>query len=157
NITYAIGGSSTGASITAGALPASVNGSYSAGVFTISGTPTASGTFNYTVTTSGPCVNSSLSGTITINPGSVGGTLSPSSATGCYTSNSGTLTLSGQTGSVIRWELSVNGGNSWSTISPSNTTTSLAYSNLTTSTVYRAVVQSGVCGTANSSNTFISI
>ncbi|NEU07538.1 T9SS type A sorting domain-containing protein [Flavihumibacter sp. R14] len=66
NITYAIGGGGTGASITAGALPAGVTGTFSAGVFTISGTPTASGTFNYTVTTSSPCVNNSLTGTITV-------------------------------------------------------------------------------------------
>ena len=78
-ITYAIGGGATGASITAGALPAGVTGSYSAGVFTISGTPTVSGTFNYTVTTTGPCINVSLSGTITVNANS---TISLSSASG---------------------------------------------------------------------------
>ena len=43
NITYAIGGGGTGASITAGVLPAGVTGSFSAGVFTISGTPTVTG------------------------------------------------------------------------------------------------------------------
>ena len=79
DITYAVGGGATGASITAGALPAGVTGSFSAGVFTISGTPTVSGTFNYTVTTTGPCINVSLSGTITVNANS---TLSLSSAAG---------------------------------------------------------------------------
>ena len=68
NITYAIGGAGTGASISAGALPAGVTGSFAAGVFTISGTPTASGNFPYTVTTSGSlCTEVSLSGTITVN------------------------------------------------------------------------------------------
>ena len=67
NITYAVGGSGTGAGVTG--LPAGVNGSYSAGVFTISGTPTASGTFNYTVsTTGGSCGTPSLTGTITVTP-----------------------------------------------------------------------------------------
>ena len=66
-ITYAIGGGGTGASLTAGALPAGVTGVYNAGVFTISGTPTASGSFSYTITTSGPCVNPAASGTITVN------------------------------------------------------------------------------------------
>ena len=69
-ITYAVAGGGTGASITAGALPAGVTAAYSAGVFTISGTPTATGIFNYTVTTTGPCTNTSLSGTITVNPNS---------------------------------------------------------------------------------------
>ena len=66
-ITYVIGGGGTGASITAGALPAGVTGVYNNGVFTISGTPTSSGNFSYTVTTSGPCVNPSLSGTISVS------------------------------------------------------------------------------------------
>ena len=79
DITYAIEGSATGASITAGAFPAGVTGSYSAGVFTISGTPTESGTFNYTVTTAGPCINVSLSGTILVDANS---TISLSSIAG---------------------------------------------------------------------------
>ncbi len=64
NITYAIGGSGTGATITG--LPAGVTGNYNAGVFTVSGTPTLAGTFNYTVTTVSPCANLSLSGSITV-------------------------------------------------------------------------------------------
>jgi hypothetical protein len=66
NITYAIGGGGTGATVTG--LPAGVTGSFSAGVFTISGTPTASGTFNYTVTTTGSCAQTNATGTITVNP-----------------------------------------------------------------------------------------
>jgi hypothetical protein len=91
-------------------------------------------------------VNSSVA-IITVNPASVGGTVS-GSATVCSGSNSGTLTLSGQTGSVVRWEFSTNGGSTWSTIS--NTTTSQTYSNLTQTRQYRAVVMSGVCASANS-------
>lgn len=80
NITYAIGGTATGASITAGALPTGVSGSFSGGVFTISGTPSASGSFSYTVSTSGSsCTNPSLSGTITV---SANPTITLSSAVG---------------------------------------------------------------------------
>ena len=67
NITYAIGGGGTGASITSGALPAGVTGSFGGGVFTITGTPTVAGTFNYTITTAGPCTQATASGTITVN------------------------------------------------------------------------------------------
>ena len=52
NITYLIGGG-TGASTTG--LPAGVTGVYSGGIYTISGSPTALGTFNYTITAAGSC------------------------------------------------------------------------------------------------------
>ena len=68
HITYAIDGGSTGASVTG--LPAGVTGNFASddheGTFTISGTPTSIGTYNYTITTRGPCNNPSPSGTITV-------------------------------------------------------------------------------------------
>ena len=72
-ITYTTGGGATSAFMSAGALPTGVTGSYDSGtgVFTISGTPSKPGTFNYTITTTGPCINPSLSGTITVNPSPV--------------------------------------------------------------------------------------
>ena len=54
NITYAIGGGGTGATVTG--LPTGLTTGFSGGTFTISGSPTQSGTFNYTMTASGPCV-----------------------------------------------------------------------------------------------------
>jgi uncharacterized protein (UPF0303 family) len=68
NITYTIGGGATSATVTG--LPAGVTGVYNAGVFTISGTPTVSGNFSYTVTTVGPCINPSLGGTINVSANS---------------------------------------------------------------------------------------
>lgn len=65
-IQYIVGGSGTGATVSG--LPSGVTGSFSAGTFTISGSPTTVGTFNYTVTTTGPCLQSSASGTIIVNP-----------------------------------------------------------------------------------------
>jgi hypothetical protein len=65
NITYDITGGGTGAG--ASGLPAGVTGNYSGGTFTISGTPSAYGEFDYTVTTTGTCQQASAYGTITIN------------------------------------------------------------------------------------------
>ncbi|MFT3796661.1 T9SS type B sorting domain-containing protein [Flavobacterium sp.] len=66
NITYAAANGATGA--TASGLPTGVTGSFAAGIFTISGTPTVSGTFNYSVTTTGGCASDTENGTITVNP-----------------------------------------------------------------------------------------
>jgi gliding motility-associated-like protein len=65
-IQLSIGGSGTG--VTSVGLPSGVTGTFSAGIVTISGSPTTSGTFNYTITTTGVCLQSSVSGTFVVNP-----------------------------------------------------------------------------------------
>jgi hypothetical protein len=65
DITYATTGA-TGATVTG--LPAGVTGNWAGDVVTISGTPTAAGTFNYTVTLTGGCGNIVATGTITVTP-----------------------------------------------------------------------------------------
>jgi hypothetical protein len=153
DITYAVGGGATGATVSG--LPPGMTGSYSNGVFTIKNTPTTAGTYNYTVTTTGICNNVTLGGKIIVDPAPAGGTLSPSVTTVCGTPNSGTITLSGYSGTIIRWESSINGGGTWAPVS--NTSPSLSYSNISQSTVYRAVIQSGVCPLAYSTNSVISV
>ena len=64
NITYATTGA-TGATVTG--LPAGVTSSFSDNTVTISGTPTVTGTFNYTITLTGGCGTVSANGTITVN------------------------------------------------------------------------------------------
>ena len=128
----------------------------------INNTTTSQAYNNLTVSTqyravvqSGVCLpaNSSAA-TISVNPSSVGGVVT-ADATVCYGTNSGTLSVSGQTGSVTKWQSSINGGTNWSDIN--NTSTTQTYSNLTATTQYRAVVQSGVCVLANSSVVTITI
>jgi hypothetical protein len=65
NITYTTTGA-TGATFTN--LPAGVTGSWAANVVTITGSPTASGTFNYTVNLTGGCGTISATGTMVVNP-----------------------------------------------------------------------------------------
>lgn len=77
NITYSIGGSGTGASATG--LPTGVTGSYSGGVYTISGTPTVAGTYNYTVTTTGGNCPVTATGSITVRTQTI--TLTSAAAT----------------------------------------------------------------------------
>jgi gliding motility-associated-like protein len=63
-ILYAVGGAGEGA--VAVGLPTGVNGTFAAGVFTITGTPIVAGGFNYTVNTTGSCEVSTATGTITV-------------------------------------------------------------------------------------------
>jgi hypothetical protein len=65
NITYDTKGA-TGATFTD--LPTGVSGAWLNNIITISGTPSVSGTFNYTATLTGGCGSVSSSGTITVNP-----------------------------------------------------------------------------------------
>ncbi len=66
NISYAVGG--TGTFGTVAGLPTGVNGSYAGGVVTISGSPSVSGLFTYTVTATGTCANATTTGTINVTP-----------------------------------------------------------------------------------------
>jgi len=63
-ITYSTSGA-TGATFSG--LPAGVTGTFSGGYITISGTPTVTGTFNYTVTLTGICGNVAATGTLVVN------------------------------------------------------------------------------------------
>lgn len=64
-ITYTLGGTATEATVTG--LPAGVSGSFSNGVFTISGTATALGVYNFSIVTNGGCP-ATLTGTIVVKP-----------------------------------------------------------------------------------------
>ncbi|MGB3145692.1 MAG: gliding motility-associated C-terminal domain-containing protein [Maribacter sp.] len=80
--------------------------------------------------------------------GSSSGTISGGNATVCAGSNSTTLTLSGFTGSVVRWESSVDNFITAGT-NISNTSTTLTVNNISTTTYYRAVVNSTSPSTCN--------
>src|SRR5213078_2787777 len=90
----------------------------------------AAGTSVITYTNSIGCQQTT---TVTVNANPTGGSISPAVSPGCTGSNSGTLTLSGSTGNIIRWESSTNGGASWTSIS--NTTNTQTYTNLTQTTI----------------------
>jgi gliding motility-associated-like protein len=93
--------------------------------------------------------------TITVNPTTVGGSLAPVATTVCSGINGGTLTLSGHTGTITRWEFSTNGGTTWSSVA--NTTTTLNYTNLVATRMYRALVRSGVCANMYSATATVTV
>ncbi|MXV53348.1 DUF11 domain-containing protein, partial [Pedobacter sp. HMF7647] len=65
NITYATANAAT--AVVTG-LPPGVSYNYNAGVLTISGNPTNTGTFTYTASATGGCTTPTATGTITVNP-----------------------------------------------------------------------------------------
>ena len=67
NTTGATGIANNGVS-GANGLPSGVSASWSSGTITISGTPTSSGTFNYSIPLTGGCNTVFATGTITVNP-----------------------------------------------------------------------------------------
>lgn len=91
---------------------------------------------------------------VTVNPTSVGGTVS-GGTTICSGNTSALLSLSGNTGSVTRWESSIDGGTTW--INIANTTTTYTSPILTQTTQFRAVVTSGVCPAGNATSTTVTV
>ena len=89
----------TGATITG--LPAGVSASWANDTVTISGTPTVSGTFTYSVTTTGGCPPATTTGTITVTP--LNTIVAGTNQTVCINSPITTITLAttGATGATI--------------------------------------------------------
>jgi hypothetical protein len=106
-------------------LPTGVSGSWSGNTVTISGTPSVSGTFNYTVTLTGGCGGGTANGTITV----IALPAAPT-GTGGSTTGTGIVTISAtSSGAVIDWYSAQTGGtflgtgNSYTTPTISTTTT----------------------------------
>ena len=107
NITYALAGA-TGATVSG--LPSGVTANYVSGLVTISGTPTASGLFNYTVTPTGGCTGTTATGSITVNaPPAIttSGTINMlCTSAGAQT---GTMAYSATTGSPVSYSIDWDG------------------------------------------------
>ncbi|SFE12325.1 glycine-rich domain-containing protein, partial [Flavobacterium phragmitis] len=124
------------------------------GSFTVSGLNIV-GTSTITITglTSGTCTSPVTTGntaSITVSAASVGGSVTGGGAV-CSGATSGLLTLSGQTGTVLKWQSSVSPFSTWTDITSTAGITTYTSGTLTQTTQFRAVVQSGTC-TAIESN-----
>lgn len=94
--------------------------------------------------------------TITVVSGTapVGGTVSSTEHCG-GASNSGTLTLSGYTGTISRWEYSTDGGIIWTNVS--NTSATLNYTGVGANRIYRVLLTNGSCGSTYSAEGTITV
>ncbi len=113
-------------------------------------------TTTYFVRYSGICnTTTCASVTVVVNTPSVGGTVSPAQSQGCGPQTV-TLSLSGYNGAVTRWERQTNCTGAWTSIGNAGLTT-ITVTTPNSSTCYRAVVTNGVCPSANSSISTITV
>lgn len=109
------------------------------------------------VQNTGACaIDTSSQATVTVLAPSIAGTVSYSGGNPlCYLVNSGTLTLIGNSGTIVNWISSTDNGTSWQAIS--NTSSVQTFSGLIQNTQFAAVVQNGTCPEDTSSIIAISL
>jgi hypothetical protein len=129
----------------------------------INATLTSLKTDNLTTTTSfravvqnGSCAaTNSTEAFVTVAPPTVGGSVTPATNEVCVGLPT-TLTLTGQTGTVVNWQSSPD-GETWTDIASSEGANPLAVDHVNAETHYRAVVQSGPCVVSNSTPAVVSV
>jgi hypothetical protein len=116
---------------------------------------TLTATRYYRATLTSPCgtLNSAVV-TVTVNPTSVAGSITPASTAVCSGTNSTLLTLAGYTG-TIQWQSSPD-NTTWTNIVSATNPTYTA-TNLSATVYYRAVVTSGVCPSATTASVSITV
>jgi hypothetical protein len=116
----------------------------------------ASGTYKISLSSTGPTFDGSTgigaSPNFTVNASPVGGLIS-GGATVCPGTNSTPLTLSGYTGTIVKWQSSPVSDFLSGVIDIANTTANYVATNLNATTYYRAVVTNGTCDTNSASAT----
>ena len=143
DITYDVN-NATDASVSG--LPAGVSGSYNSGVFTISGSPNETGTFNYTVSTTGGCGTANASGKITVNANKpVSVSIAASSTTICSGSSVTFTATPTNGGSTPSYQWKVNGTNA-GTDNPVFTTSALSNNDVVTVVLTSSIT---TCATGN--------
>ncbi|MEN9742308.1 MAG: hypothetical protein RLZZ65_113 [Bacteroidota bacterium] len=134
---------------TASNLPTGVTATWSANTLTVSGTPTASGVFNYSIPLTGGCGSINATGTISVNAANTAGTAS-SNPTGCINTalTSITRTTTGATGIGTPTSLPAGVTASWSanTLTVSGTPTAAGTFNY-------SIPLTGGCGSVNATGT----
>jgi hypothetical protein len=138
----------------------STSSTFASSVTSISNTTTSltetlstAGTYYYRAVVSGCGSSVNTNGypvTVTAGTPPVGGTISSSSS--CSGTNTITLTLSGHSGNITKWQFSTDGGYVWTDVA--NTTNTLTANNVTSNRRYRAIVSTATqaCGNESSSS-----
>ncbi len=115
-------------------------------------------TNNVSVNASNACGTSSSSYQwVVVSTPTVAGTVTPANTNVCSGSNSTNLSLSGQTGSILRWESSTDNFAGGTITTIASTGSPITAPNVSVDTYYRAVVQSGGCNVLNTSSAKLTV
>lgn len=141
-IEYLVGGDATGVNVSG--LPGGLSSNYNAGTLTISGTPSSTGTFNFTVTTTGTpsgCSEATEIGSITI---STMPALSVLSNNGPICSGEDAVfTITGTDGSTVTYD--INGGSTNSVSLSGGTATVTVNGPVSNQTINLLSISNGSC------------
>lgn len=140
-IAYEAGGDGNPPTISAGVLPPGLTTYWNGRNFRISGSPTQSGTFNFTLTSSG-CNPKVKSVKIVVDEPANPGTFEHDVVSTCFNSNA-TIKLNGIVGNVTNWQRSTDGGLTWNNVT--GTSTSLNVANITQAVLYKATIKNKSC------------
>ncbi|MBL0128548.1 MAG: HYR domain-containing protein [Flavobacteriales bacterium] len=108
----------------------------------------APGNYVYTVVPSGICLgNATATVVVTVGAAPGGGTFT-GGGTVCPAPASGTLSISGHSGTITGWAYSIDGGTNWNLIN--NTANNITWTNLGVPTMYRVALSQAGCGNGSS-------
>jgi len=152
-ITYTTTGA-TGATVAG--LPSGVTGSWLNNIVTISGAPTVSGTFHYSVHLTGGSGSGTVSGTITIYSSP---TITAINVVGTTAWVSFTSPVNIGTSTVLNYAYSLDNGDGWQLSNPACTVSPLAISNIAANSTYQIKIRAlyDVGPTCASSASFASV
>ncbi|MEL1255689.1 T9SS sorting signal type C domain-containing protein [Flavobacterium sp. DGU38] len=163
----------TGVNLPVGDYVVNYNTNNPSATLTANATVSIAGTLEFTATglnspgqciitvtrlTSEACFNNISTGnavTINVYSANTGGTVDTPAAI-CSGSTSGLLTLSGHTGSIVKWQYAVSPFSTWTDI-PTATTATYTSGVLTQTTHFRAVVKNGVCNETYSTSSIVTV
>jgi len=115
---------------------------------------TDAGQYTVKVTIPTGCATQTKTVNVSITNKSIGGILS-GSASVCSGSNTGTVTLSGQTGNIQGWDSASSASGPWYGIT--STSNSRPFLDLSGTTLYRVLVKNGVCPVDTSTNAIVTV
>ncbi len=135
---------------TATGLPAGVTAAFASNTITINGTPSAAGTFNYSISLTGGCGSVNATGTITVNAATTI-TTNPAGNTYCINATASAMTVAATgTGTLsYLWYSNATNANTGGT-STGITTASYTPPTTTAGTTYYYATVTGTCGAATS-------